>query len=100
MSRALRRHPMTTKSSKRPAPLRAPKPVRGGPPAAKKKGWRRFVPRWVEEIISELRKVTWPTRQETVNLTIVVVIVAVAIGFFLGGIDMLFNWVISNTLLR
>lgn len=50
--------------------------------------------------MGELRKVTWPTRQETVNLTIVVVVVAVAIGFLLGGIDMLFNWVISNTLLR
>ena len=57
-------------------------------------------PRWIEDIISELRKVTWPTRNETVNLTIVVLVVAVAVGLMLGGIDMFFNWVISNTLLR
>jgi preprotein translocase subunit SecE len=54
----------------------------------------------VEDIISELRKVTWPTRQDTFNLTLVVVVVSVAVGLTLGGIDLLFNWFIENTLLR
>jgi preprotein translocase subunit SecE len=58
------------------------------------------MPRWVEDIVSELRKVTWPTRHETVNLTIVGLVVAVIIGFILGGIDVFFNWLISHTLLR
>lgn len=57
-------------------------------------------PRWAEEIISELRKVTWPSWEDTRYLTIVVVIVAAAFGVFLGGVDMLFNWIIENTLLR
>ncbi len=57
-------------------------------------------PRWAEDIVSELRKVTWPTREETWNLTVVVLIVAAAFGFFLGGVDMFFNWAIDNTLFR
>ena len=54
----------------------------------------------MEDIISELRKVTWPTRQDTLSLTWVVVIVSVVVGLALGGIDLLFNWFIENTLLR
>jgi preprotein translocase subunit SecE len=57
-------------------------------------------PRWLQDIVSELRKVTWPTRQETANLTMVVVVVSLAVGVALGGIDLLFNWLIENTLLR
>jgi preprotein translocase SecE subunit len=57
-------------------------------------------PRWAEEIISELRKVTWPSMEDTRYLTFVVLVVATAFGVFLGGIDMFFNWAIENTLLR
>lgn len=57
-------------------------------------------PRWAEDIISELRKVTWPTREEAWYLTVVVIIVASVIGVFLGGIDMFFNWFIDNTILQ
>ena len=57
-------------------------------------------PRWAEEIISELRKVTWPSMDDTRYLTFVVLVVATAFGVFLGGIDMFFNWAIDNTLLR
>ena len=57
-------------------------------------------PRWAEEIISELRKVTWPSMEDTRYLTFVVLVVAAAFGVFLGGIDMFFNWAIENTLLR
>src|SRR5215207_4201983 len=49
-------------------------------------------PQWFRDVVSELRKVTWPTRQETANLTMVVVVVAAALGLFLGGIDYGFNW--------
>jgi preprotein translocase subunit SecE len=57
-------------------------------------------PQWFRDVVSELRKVSWPTREETINLTMVVVVVAAALGLFLGGIDYGFNWIIENTLLR
>ena len=100
MSRALRRHPATSKPSKKPAAMRAPRPPKGGAPTRTRRGWRGFLPRWIEDIISELRKVTWPTRHETVNLTILVVVVSAAIGGMLGGIDIFFNWFMTNTILR
>jgi preprotein translocase subunit SecE len=47
--------------------------------------------RFVGEIVSELRKVTWPTRQETTRLTILVMIVSITIGAILGVIDIGFS---------
>ena len=46
--------------------------------------------RFFVEVVSELRKVTWPTRQETTRLTMLVLVVSVAIGVFLGIIDIAF----------
>ncbi len=46
--------------------------------------------RFFVEVVSELRKVTWPTRQETTRLTMLVLVVSVAIGIFLGIIDIAF----------
>ena len=40
----------------------------------------------------ELRKVTWPTRQQTINLTLIVLAVTVAMAIFLGGVD----WIFAN----
>jgi preprotein translocase SecE subunit len=56
----------------------------------------RFEPRFIADIVSELRKVTWPTIAETRYLTIVVAIVAVTVGMFLGGIDLAFGWVVEK----
>ena len=56
-------------------------------------------PRPVMGIIDELRKVVWPSRQETANLTVVVLVVAIAIGIFLGAIDFGLNRVVENALL-
>ncbi|MFN4212544.1 MAG: preprotein translocase subunit SecE [Microgenomates group bacterium] len=41
------------------------------------------------EIIDELKKVTWPTKKETIRLTAVVVIVSLIIGIYVGIIDIL-----------
>ena len=40
------------------------------------------------EVVSELRRVTWPTRQETMRLTLMVLAVSGAVGLFLGATDM------------
>ena len=59
-----------------------------------------YKPRWVLDIISELRKVVWPSRYDVWHLTVVIVIVTVLIGAVLGGIDMGFSQLIDKTLLR
>ena len=45
----------------------------------------------VREIRSELRKVVWPTRDEAVRLTVVVIGVCVAVGVSLGIVDFIFQ---------
>lgn len=42
------------------------------------------------EVLAELKKVTWPTREETVKLTAVVIAISVIVGAFIGGLDSLF----------
>ncbi|MGE3857726.1 MAG: preprotein translocase subunit SecE [Dehalococcoidia bacterium] len=84
------------------APRRAAASTFTAPPAAGEERGRGSLlkPRWATDIISELRKVTWPTRRETANLTGVVIIVSIALGVLLGGADLLFGWLVEQTLLR
>lgn len=42
------------------------------------------------EVVTELRKVTWPTREETIKLTLVVIVISVVVGAFIGTLDSLF----------
>jgi preprotein translocase subunit SecE len=55
---------------------------------------QKAAPRWLDRqrenirnVIAELRKVTWPTREETRNLTIVVIGISVVLGTLLAGVD-------------
>lgn len=44
---------------------------------------------------TELRKVVWPTRQETIQTTLVVVAMVVVTALILWGLDTLFMWAIG-----
>ena len=101
MSRAVRRQQSSQTESglKGAFGSRQPKQTRGAKPPAQHKR-RLRVPAWLDDIWSELKKVTWPTREETAYLTMVVIVVAVAVGVLLGGVDILFSWVIDQLLLE
>ncbi len=45
---------------------------------------------FLQEVISELRKSVWPSREETARLTAIVIALSVVVGFFLGGLDRVF----------
>ena len=45
---------------------------------------------FLQETASELRKSVWPSREETTRLTVIVIVLAIAAGFFLGGLDRIF----------
>ncbi len=47
------------------------------------------VPAFTQDIIEELKKVTWPTRKETIRLTTVVIVISLIIGLYVGIIDVL-----------
>jgi preprotein translocase subunit SecE len=46
--------------------------------------------RYLKETRAELRKVTWPTRQQAINLTLIVLAVTIAMAIFLGAVDLVF----------
>lgn len=71
------------------------------PPAKAGKGGRPAAPseprfrRFIREIRSELKKVTWPTREQTIRLTGIVIAFSVVVGLLMGGIDFIFSALIE-----
>ncbi len=45
------------------------------------------VVRYYRETIGELRKVSWPTREEALHLTRIVIVVLIVMAIFLGFVD-------------
>jgi len=100
MNRALRRQQVKDKPGNAPARAMprtgAPRPAAREAPRGGNPIWK---PRFLMDIISELRKVVWPKREDVVNLTIVIVIVTILVGALLGGIDFLFGWLVDEYLI-
>jgi len=42
---------------------------------------------YFQEAKAELKKVIWPTKQDVVRMTILIVVVSVLVGAFVGGLD-------------
>jgi preprotein translocase subunit SecE len=57
----------------------------------KVKGQENRVFRYVRETRGEIRKVTWPTRQESQRLTAIVLGVTALMALFLGVLDFIFS---------
>ena len=55
---------------------------------------------YFRETRAELRKVVWPTRQEALNLTIIVVGTVVVMSIFFGAIDYLLTALFRFLLVR
>ena len=47
--------------------------------------------RFVKEAISELKQVVWPTKEQVVRLTLIVIVVSVIAGLLIGGLDFIFT---------
>ncbi|HUF37676.1 MAG TPA: preprotein translocase subunit SecE [Anaerolineales bacterium] len=65
---------------------------------AQKRAIRRqpnAVQRFYRETVGELRKVSWPTRREATNLTIIVLVVVFVMVLILGSLDFVFSWLLS-----
>ena len=55
---------------------------------------------FLTEVRSELRKVTWPSRQEVRSTTLVVIATSIFFGFYLWGLDLVFSRILSLVLKR
>ncbi len=47
---------------------------------------------YIKGSIEEMKKVTWPSKKETKNYTLLVVGISLAIALFLGALDYVFTW--------
>jgi len=57
---------------------------------AKPKEWWVATREFWRDTSSEMRKVTWPNRQEVVNTTMVVLVAVTIFGVYLWGCDVIF----------
>jgi preprotein translocase subunit SecE len=67
--------------------------------------WITWVPRkyqelttFLTEVRAELKKVTWPGKQEVYATTIIIVATTVFFGFYLWGLDLLFSQLAARIL--
>ncbi len=57
--------------------------------------WKR-VKTFLTDVRVELKKVSWPSRQDTIASTGVVVVVVLIISFYLGFIDVLLSRLVAS----
>jgi preprotein translocase subunit SecE len=60
----------------------------------KKVRWYKRFANFLKEVRAEVKKVSWPTRNEVTNTTLVVIIAMVFFGIYLYFMDVLFSWVL------
>ena len=56
----------------------------------------RRLRRFIDEAWSELNKVTWPTREQTRNLTVLVFVISTVVGAYIAVFDFLFKELVAK----
>jgi len=46
---------------------------------------------FLRETYDEIKKVVWPTRNEVIRLTLVVITISILTGLYIGGLDYIFT---------
>ena len=59
-----------------------------------KPGFFARIGKWLKEMRSELKKVQWPTRKQTINNTLIVIACVIVVGIFIW----LFDYVADNAI--
>ena len=67
-------------------------------PAEKKPGVFARLKKYFRDTKSEVKKVVWPTKQQTINNTGVVIACIVVVGAFIGVLDAIFTYGLQTLL--
>ncbi|HJN62199.1 MAG TPA: preprotein translocase subunit SecE [Candidatus Parcubacteria bacterium] len=54
---------------------------------------------FLKEVRLEIRKVNWPSRDETIRYTLIVVAMSVVVAVYLGGVDLIFTTLLNKFIL-
>jgi len=57
--------------------------------------YKRFIV-FLRDVKAEIKKVTWPSKNEVYSTTIVVIIATIFFGVYLYLLDIIFSWLISQ----
>jgi preprotein translocase subunit SecE len=49
------------------------------------------IQKYFKEVLLEIKKVNWPTREETLRYTLIVIGISVGLAVYLGGLDFVFD---------
>jgi len=51
--------------------------------------------KYIKDSMIEMKKVTWPSRKEALNYTVLIVIITIAVAIFLGSLDFIFSKILE-----
>ena len=57
------------------------------------------IAQFIRESRAELKKVVWPTREETIRHTLAVIVMSGALALFLGGVDYALQFILETFVL-
>ena len=60
-------------------------------PGEKIKEWSDKTKQFYLDVRNEMKKVSWPGRQEVISTTTIVIVAVVFFGFYLGVVDVVLN---------
>jgi preprotein translocase subunit SecE len=55
---------------------------------------------FLKESKTELKKVKWPTLKETLQYTLVVIIISLVVAIYLGGLDYIFSFLLRKFIIK
>ncbi len=55
---------------------------------------------FLRDVKIELARVSWPTRKQTIQYTLAVIIMSIAVALFLGGWDSIFSFILNKFFLK
>ena len=50
---------------------------------------------YIKSSIEEMKKVSWPTKKETYNYTVLVIGISLGVAAFLGALDYIFSYLLE-----
>ena len=48
----------------------------------------KFIKKYITEVLQETKKVSWPSKEQTINKTMLVMVVGAAVALYIGGLDL------------
>ncbi|MGD9128910.1 MAG: preprotein translocase subunit SecE [Candidatus Woesebacteria bacterium] len=56
--------------------------------------------KYFKEVLSEIKKVTWPNKKQTINKTFLVILVSLIVAGYIGTLDFVFHTIMKSLISR